>query len=106
MLAFALLSVLSQLVYWSTWLTREFRHLIVLNLLSAITRNHSTNNVLLSVRFRMMTVPRIDDQRSWGCLREFDSCDVMWEYCDLLQLWQSMPLHAFIEAEILGKFGK
>ena len=38
-----------------------------------ITRNHSNNNVLLSVRFRMMTVPSIDDLRSWDCLESLDT---------------------------------
>ena len=54
-----------QPVYWSTWLTHEFCHLIVLKLLSAITRNHSTKNAcccfFLSVKPQMMTVPSIDE---------------------------------------------
>ena len=54
-----------QPVYWSTWLTHEFRHLIVLKLLSVITRNHSTNNACCcftsSVRLQMRTVPSINE---------------------------------------------
>ena len=50
-----------QTVYCSTWLTWDFRHLIVLMLLSAITRNHSTNNACCCVRLRMMTGPSIYD---------------------------------------------
>ena len=64
-----------QPVYWSTWLTHEFRHLIVLKLLSAITRNHSTNNAsccfFSSVKLQMMTVPSIDEMilgLSWDLL--------------------------------------
>ena len=49
-----------QRVYCSTWLTRNFRHLIVL-ILSTITRNHSTNNAVSCVRLRMMTEPSIHD---------------------------------------------
>ena len=54
-----------QPVYWSTWLTHEFCHLIVLKLLYAITRNHSTKNACCcffsSVKPQMMTVPSIDE---------------------------------------------
>ena len=50
-----------QTVYYSTWLTWDFRHLIVLMLLSPITRNHSTNNACCCVRLRMMTGPSIYD---------------------------------------------
>ena len=54
-----------QPVYWSTWLTHEFCHLIVLKLLSSITRNHSTKNACCcffsSVKPQMMTVPSIGE---------------------------------------------
>ena len=63
-----------QPVYWSTWLTHEFCHLIVLKLLSAITRNHSTKNACCcffsSVKPQMMTVPSIDEM-ILGLSREF-----------------------------------
>ena len=65
-----------QPVYWSTWLTHEFRHLIVLKLLSVITRNHSTNNDCCcfssSVRLQMRTVLSIDEM-ILGLSWEFDT---------------------------------
>ena len=50
-----------QTVYSFTWLTWDFRHLIVLMLLSPITRNHSINNACCCARLRIMTGPSIYD---------------------------------------------